>query len=61
MDESIYYPSKINYNFIKNLHTYIETDYNKLKEDIINNIKIDLEIKYIIDNIILLIENEYRS
>ena len=52
MESSIYYPSKINYTFIKNLYTFLEKEYEIVKQDIIKNINNDIEIKYILDNII---------
>lgn len=52
MEPSIYYPSKINHNFIKNLYTFMEKEYERVKQDIIKNINNDIEIKYILDNII---------
>ena len=52
MEFSIYYPSKINYTFIKNLYTFMEKEYEIVKQDIIKNINNDIEIKYILDNII---------
>ena len=54
LDKNIYYPTNINLCFIKNYSLFNEN----IKNVIINNIKIDLEIKYILNNIINNIINE---
>lgn len=58
MDEqSLFYQSSITRLFIKNLYTFMDGEYKYIKNNIINEIDIYLEVNSILNNIIDNISN----